>query len=158
MNTKTKAISQKETIKMRENQTRIIDIQGVQVEADLQSVEEVKSYKVGDSVKVRWKQTYSDNYATYPGVIINVTNFNNLPSIEILYVKSDYAGATIEFLTFNAKTEGVEITPVSEYESLFDRLDIQTKLDRVITLKEEELRILKAKKKAFLSCLPPLEG
>ena len=162
MNTKTKAISQKETIKMMEsqsqNQKRIFSVQGVQIEADPQSAEEVKRYKVGDAVKVRWKKTYSDSYDTYPGVIINFTNFDNLPTLEILYVRSDYSGASIEFLAFNAKSKGVEITPISEYESLFNRLDIQDKLDRAINLKEEELRILKAKKKAFLSCFSPLEG
>ena len=142
---------------MAENKTQVIDIQGVKVEADLQSVKGVKSYKVGDPIKVR-KHIYSDHYETYPGVIINVTNCDTLPTLEILYVRTDYSGTNIEFLTFNSKTTGVEIIPVSEYEALFDRLDILDKLDRTITFKEEELRILKAKKKAFLSHFPSLEG
>ena len=79
-------------------------------------------------------------------------------SVEILYIRTDYSGTNIEFLTFNSETKGVEIIPVSEYEALFDRLDILDKLDRTITFKEEELRILKAKKKAFLSYFPSLEG
>lgn len=142
---------------MAENQTHVIDIQGVKVEADPQSVKEVKSYKVGDPIKVR-KHIYSDHYETYPGAIINVKNCDTLPTLEILYVRTDYSGANIEFLTFNSKTTGVEIIPVSEYEALFDRLDILDKLDRTITFKEEELRILKAKKKAFLSYFPYLGG
>ena len=141
-----------------ESQKQVFNVQGVQIETDLQSAEEVNRYKVGDSVKVRWKKAYSDDDDTYPGVIINFTNFDNIPTLEILYVRSDYSGASIEFLTFNAKSKGVEIAPISEYEFLFDRLDIQDKLDRAINLKEEELRILKAKRKAFLSCFPSLEG
>ena len=143
---------------MTESQKQVFNIQGFQIETDLQSAEEVKRYKVGDSVKVRWKKAYSTTHDTYPGVIINFTNFDNLPTLEILYVKSDYSGASIEFLTFNSESKGVEIAPISEYEFLFDRLDIQDKLDRAINLKEEELRVLKAKRKAFLSCFPSLEG
>ena len=142
---------------MAESKTHVIDIQGVKVEADPQNVKEVKSYKVGDPIKVR-KHIYSDHYENYPGAIINVTNCDTLPTLEILYVRTDYSGTNIEFLTFNSKTTGVEIIPVSEYEALFDRLDILDKLDRTITFKEEELRILKAKKKAFLSHFPSLEG
>ena len=141
---------------MTENKTCVIDIQGIKVEADPQSVKEVKSYKVGDPIKVR-KNIYSNHYDTYPGVIINVKNCDNLPTLEILYVRTEYFGTNIEFLTFNSKTTGVEIIPVSEYEALFDKLDILDKLDRTITFKEEELRILKAKKKAFLSYFPSLE-
>ena len=63
-----------------ENKTNVIDIQGVKVEADLQSVKEVKSYKVGDPIKVR-KHIYSDHYETYPGVIINVNNMDSLPTL-----------------------------------------------------------------------------
>ena len=140
-----------------ESKTQVIDIQGVKVETNPQSVKEVKSYKVGDPIKVR-KHIYSDHYETYPGAIINVKTCDTLPTLEILYVRTDYSGANIEFLTFNSKTTGVEIIPVSEYEALFDRLDILDKLDRTITFKEEELRILKAKKKAFLSHFPSLEG
>ena len=143
---------------MTESQKQVFNIQGFQIETDSQSAEEVTRYKVGDPIKVRWKKAYSDDYDTYPGVIINFTNFDNIPTLEILYVRSDYSGASIEFLTFNSKTTGVEIAPISEYEFLFDRLDIQDKLDRAINLKEEELRILKAKRKAFLSCFQPLEG
>ena len=140
-----------------ESKTHVIDIQGVKVETNPQSVKGVKSYKVGDPIKVR-KHIYSDHYETYPGVIINVNNCDNLPTLEILYVRTDYSGANIEFLTFDSNTTGVEIIPVSEYEALFDRLDILDKLDRTITFKEEEVRILKAKKKAFLSHFPSLEG
>ena len=140
-----------------ESKTQVIDIQGVKVEADPQSVKGGKSYKVGDPIKVR-KHIYSDHYENYPGAIINVTNCDSLPTLEILYVRTDYSGTNIDFLTFNSKTTGVEIASISEYEFLFDRLDIQDKLDRAINLKEEEVRILKAKRKAFLSCFQPLEG
>jgi len=140
-----------------ESKTQIIDIQGVKVETDPQSVEGIKSYKVGDPIKVK-KHIYSDHYDTYHGVIVNIKNYEHLPTLEILYVRTDYSGANIEFLNFNSKTTGIEIIPVSEYEFLFDRLDILDKLDRAITFKEEELRVLKAKKKAFLSYFPPLEG
>jgi hypothetical protein len=128
---------------------RVIEINGVKMEVDLRNAKTVNSYKVGDTIKVL-KKNYSGSYDVHFGVIIGFTEFTELPTIEILYLKDNYSSADIDFLCYNAETEDVEIAPVHPYETLFSEASIVEKLDKQISNKEEELRTLRAKKAAFL--------
>ena len=99
-------------------------------------------------VKVLIKE-YS-GYNIYPGTIIGFTEFKNLPTIEILYVKDNYTAAEVSVLAFNENTTDVEIAPCPDYEVNFPAAELLGKIDRQIIQKEEEVRNLKSKREAFL--------
>lgn len=127
---------------------RIIEINGVKMEVDMRYATRVDTFKVGSPVKIL-KKNYSDSYDTYLGVIVGFTEFQNLPTIDVLAVKNDYA-ADMQFFTINANTKDIEIAQYNKYETLISKADIVKKMDRGIEQKEEELRTLEAKKKLFL--------
>lgn len=131
---------------MENTDKRIIEINGIKMEVDLRQARRVDCYRVGDSVKVLVKQ-YSDNYVTYPGVIIGFTEFQNRPCIDLIYVTRD---GDVVFKSYTQEDKDTEIAPFNEYEQLFEKVDIVEKLDRKIGKAEEELRMLKDKKNAFL--------
>lgn len=127
---------------------KVIEINGVKMEVDLRKAKTVNGYKVGDSIKVLIKD-YS-GYNVHHGTIIGFTEFENLPTIEILYVKDNYSSAEVSFLAFNEKTTDTEIAPCHEYELNFSAGELLGKIDRQIIQKEEEIRNLKSRREAFL--------
>ena len=127
---------------------KVIEINGVKMEVDLRKAKTVSEYKVGDSIKVLMKD-YS-GYNVHHGTIIGFTEFENLPTIEILYVKDNYSSADVSFLAFNDKTTDIEIAPCHEYELKFSSGELLGKIDRQIVQKEEEIRNLKSRREAFL--------
>ncbi len=127
---------------------KIIEINGVKMEVDLRKAKTVSEYKVGDSIKVLMKD-YS-GYTIHHGTIIGFTEFDRLPTIEILYVNDNYSLAEVNFLAFNEKTTDVEIAPCHEYELNFSAGELLGKIDRQIIQKEEEVRNLKSRREAFL--------
>ena len=127
---------------------KVIEINGVKMEVDLRKAKTVSEYKVGDSIKVLMKD-YS-GYSVYHGTIIGFTEFEKLPTIEILYIKDNYSSADVSFLAFNEKTTDIEIAPCHEYEVSFSAGELLGKIDRQIVQKEEEVRNLKSRREAFL--------
>ncbi len=127
---------------------KVIEIKGVKMEVDLHSAKNNSEYKVGDPIKVLVKD-YS-GYKVNHGMIIGFTEFEKLPTIEILYVKDNYSSAEVSFLAFNEKTTDIEIAPCHEYELNFSTGELLGKIDRQIIQKEEEVRNLKSRREAFL--------
>lgn len=124
----------------------IVEINGVKMEVDLRTATVVRDYRVGDAVKLLRKR-YSD-YETLPAVIVGFVAFQNLPTIELLSVSRN---GEVEFHSYNDKSEGLEIAPFNKMELTFSREAIVEKLQAVVTAKEEELRIARSKRDAFLS-------
>ena len=129
---------------------RIVEIKGVKIQVDLRQCKVIEEYKVGDQIKVLLKK-YSDTYESYPGVIVGFDDFPTLPSINIAYLKSDYSGAEVEFLTFNSQTKDVQIAPLNTLDRYFSKTDAIEKLDKKIEKLESEIAELKDKKKYFES-------
>lgn len=131
---------------MKKETARIIEINGVKMEVDLREAKQIDSYLVGDAVKVLVKG-YGDAYSVKHGVITGFANFNQLPTIEIMYI--EYGGAS--FVALNADTKGIEIVHSSKEERLFSKDDVLTQLNRDIGKKEEEYLSAKQKKEMFLA-------
>lgn len=123
----------------------IIEINGVKLEVDLREATVIENYKVGQSVKVLYKQ-YS-SYESQPGVIIGFSNYKMLPTIEIL--TCDYSGE-VKFRAYNAESKDIEIAPFNKYEKEFQYDDILRKLQGHINDYEERLRVAKSKYTAFV--------
>jgi nicotinic acid mononucleotide adenylyltransferase len=129
---------------------RIIEINGRKFEVNEADLKIVEGYKVGDTVKIL-KKTYSDNWESHFGAIIGYDNYQNLPTIRIMYLDVDYSETHIRFVTFNSKTEDVELAPLNEADLIqLDKARIVDMLNSQIEKKKQELEDAKAKKDYFL--------
>ena len=129
---------------------RIVEIGGVKVQVDLRNCKVIEEYKVGDGVKVLLKK-YSDSYESFPGVIVGFDDFPTLPSINIAYLRSDYNGAEVQFMTYNGQTKDVQIAPLNSLDRYFSKSDALEQLEKKITVKKNEIAELEQKKKYFES-------
>lgn len=130
---------------MEEHESRtLVEINGVKMEVDLRTARVVENYRVGDPVKLLRKR-YSD-YEVLPAVIVGFVQFQALPTIELLSIDRN---GEVEFHAFNEKTTEKEIAPFNKYELTFSRESVVEKLQTVVNVKEEELRVARAKMLAF---------
>jgi len=127
---------------------RIIEINGVKLEVDMSTAKKIDEYRVGDNVKVL-KKDYSGNYDVFAGVIVEFVNFKELPTMIIAVFRQDYGGARLDFINFNAKTEGVEITPCCEHELKLERCRVIDKFNQEIEKKRSEMEELINKREYF---------
>lgn len=129
---------------------RIVEINGVKLEVDMRSARRIDEFKVGDSVKVLDQR--NDKCEMRSGVITDFANFKDLPTIMVAVYKegSYWEKPTIEFIPFNAKTEGIEIVGVSAEEIIVSRDTVVQKFDDEIAKKRDELNDLIIKRDTFV--------
>lgn len=129
---------------------RIVEIGGVKLEVDMRSARRIDEFKVGDSVKVLDQR--NDKCDMRSGVITDFANFKDLPTIMVAVYKegSYWEKPTIEFIPFNAKTEGIEIVGVSAEEIIVSRDTVVQKFDDEIAKKRDELNDLIIKRDTFV--------
>lgn len=132
-----------------ENTKRIIEVNGVKLEVDLSNAKVISNYRVGDKVKVL-KKTY-DSYNVYPGIIIDFTEFQKLPTITVAYLVMGYSEAKIEWANYNQESQGIEIAPCENTWVPFTKSSIAQQMDREILAAEQKALDLKAKKDFFLN-------
>lgn len=130
-----------------ENQTRIIDVNGVKMEVDMRHVKVIENYKVGDNIKVLIKE-YSD-YKSYVGCIIGFDQFEKSPTIVIAYLKTDYLSASIQFLYFNQHTQDAEITTLNDWDIPVTKSDVLKKFNKEIEDAEQKIKETENKKEVF---------
>ena len=131
------------------DQNRIIEIKGVKLEVDLSNATKIENYKIGDNVKVL-RKGYGDNYSVQNGVIVDFVNFEVLPTIQIAVFKQDYSTSTIEFIDFNAKSEGMEICICSPHELRLEKNTVVEKMNNEIAKRQDEVADLVRKRDWFL--------
>lgn len=134
---------------MDENK-RIIEINGIKLEVDLRSARRIDEFRVGDSVKVLDNRSGKNEMKS--GVITDFANFKELPTIIVaVYKQGDYwTKPSIEFITFNSETEGIEIVGVSAEEIIVSRETVVQKFDDEIAKKRDELNDLIIKRDTFV--------
>lgn len=129
---------------------RIIEINGVKLEVDLRSARRIDEFRVGDSVKVLDNRSGKNEMKA--GVITDFANFKELPTMIVaVYKAGDYwSKPSIEFITFNSETEGIEIVGVSAEEIIVSRETVVQKFDDEIAKKRDELNDLIIKRDTFV--------
>ena len=134
---------------MDENK-KVIEINGIKLEVDLRSAKRIDEFSVGDTVKVL--DNRNDKNFVRTGVITDFANFKDLPTIIVaMYTPPDYwSKPTIEFIPYNANTEGIEIVGVSAEEIIVSRETIVQKFDDEISKKRDELNDLVIKRDTFV--------
>ena len=126
-----------------EGTKKVVEINGVKMEIDLSTARVIDEYRVGDNVKVL-RKTYN-GYEVLPGVITEFVNFESLPTIVIAVYKWQIYTSDIEFIYFNANTEGIEITPALEHEINLNRDSVVERFKDEIKKKRAEADELEAK-------------
>lgn len=129
---------------------KIIEINGVKLEVDLRSARRIDEFKVGDTVKVLDNRNNKNEMRT--GVITDFANFKDLPTIMVAIYKagSYWEKPSIEFVPYNADTEGIEIVGVSAEEVIVSRDTITQRFDDEIIKKRDELNDLIIKRDTFV--------
>jgi len=128
---------------------RIIEINGIKLEVDLSTARRIDEFKVGDNVKVL-RKGYGETFNVYAGVITEFVNFKELPTMIIAVFKQDYSGSDIEFINYNSKTEGIEITLCCEHELRLEKCRVIDKFNHEIESKQNVVDDLKRKRDWFV--------
>lgn len=129
----------------------VIEINGVKMEVDLRYAKRIEHIAVGSRVKVLRKK-YSDSYEVLHGVVIGFEPFKELPTIIVAVANVDYSEAKVEFVYYNAKSEGVEIVVACDDDlAALDKGDFIAKCDKEIAKKQNEIAELENRKAFFLA-------
>ena len=133
-----------------ENST-IIEINGVKLEVDLRTAKRVEELRVGSKVKVL-KKGYGNDYKVHAGVVVGFEPFENLPTIVVCYLDVDYSSAKLEFAHFNAKSnrEDLDIVAAIDDDLPCRKADVLDRIDAEIERKRKEIEDVEAKRAFFL--------
>lgn len=135
---------------MNEQKT-VIEINGVKMEVDLRHARRIENIGIGSRVKTLQKK-YGDSYEVRHGIVIGFEPFRELPTIIIAVANLTFNEAKVEFIYYNAKTEGVEVVVASDDDLIaLDKNDFVSQADRDIAKKRAEIDELEARKSYFLA-------
>jgi hypothetical protein len=129
---------------------RIVEINGIKVEVDLRTAKRIESFKVGDCVKILVKE-YSDNFKSYPGVIVGFDEFQNRPTIIVAYINSGYSSTELKFAYINRDSKEFELAALQDFETKVSFNEIQKQFDKKIQDKKDDLKKAIAEKEWFNS-------
>ena len=129
---------------------RIIEVNGLKLEVDMRYARRIDEFKVGDNVRILDKRNGKNEMRS--GVITDFANFKELPTIIVaVYKAGDYWSApTIEFLTYNADTEDVEIVGTNAEEIMVSKDTIIDRFNDDIAKKREQMQDLIVKRDTFI--------
>ena len=128
---------------------RTIEVNGVKMEVDLRYAKRIDTFRIGDSVKVLDKRSGKNEMR--PGVVTDFADFKDLPTMTIAIHKQDWWGMPdIEFITYNADTEDIEVVGVSAEELVVSKYTIVDKFEDAIRKKRAELNDLIVKRDTFI--------
>lgn len=118
-----------------------IQIKGRTFEAE--EPDEPGELRVGSKVRVL-KKKYDKSYDVFPGIVVGFDLFENLPSAVVMYAEVSYSGAELKWLTFNDKTEDVELA-AAQYEdkdlpTIEEAMQVFERQEAELVKKIDELR------------------
>ena len=131
--------------------TQIVEINGVKMEVDMRHAKVVHdNIRVGSAVKLLEKNSYGSP-EVYTGVVIGFLPFDEMPTIQVAYVKDSYASADLLFANVNEKSaDKFSLVPCYDDELPINREDMISKFDRKVQKAEAEIREIQDKKAYFL--------
>ena len=135
---------------MSEDQTRIIEINGIKMEVDLRHAKRVDTLRIGDKVKCLVK-SYGNQMNVHTGVVVGFEPFPSLPTIVVAYLDVGYA-AGIKIISINQNSTDIEIIPDIDNQSLeINKSDILALMDREMDKKQLELDEISKKRAYFIA-------
>lgn len=133
---------------MEEN-IRTIEVNGHKFEVDLRTAKKIESYRVGDKVKLLTKQY--DGYKVYPGAIVGIDSFKNLPTIIVAYIPSLFGNdGKLEFAYLNSQSKDTEICPMSEDDVLPNRETIVKYFNSSIKTLQAQIEAIESRRDYFM--------
>jgi hypothetical protein len=127
---------------------QIIEVNGVKLEIDTRYARRIEELRVGSRVKVLIEE-YSST-AVYPGIIVGFEPFASLPTIVIAYVKADYSDVGLKTISYNAKTEKVQIVASIDDDFSVSKSEVLGWFRRERQKLDEKRADLDAKEEFFL--------
>lgn len=79
-----------------------IEVNGITYSVD-ESMFITEEIKVGDEVQIL-KKTYSDQWETFPGVIVQILPFDEKPAVEVVYVDHSYSSVEVKTILITDDT------------------------------------------------------
>lgn len=128
---------------------QIIEVNGVKLEVDLRTARRIEELRVGSRVKVLDSTGYG-GAQVYPGVIVGFEPFASLPTIIIAYVKSDYSSVGLHTISYNAKSEKIEIVASIDDDFSVSKKEVLGWFDREEKKHRDGLSEIAAKREFFL--------
>lgn len=138
---------------MNEDFMRTIVINGMKVDVDMRTARKIDEFRVGDNVRIlHTDKDYNGEVKqkVKNGVITDFANFQDLPTIVIAEIASDYTGVDIQFVYYNEKSEGLEITYMSEEEAKISEKGVIELFNHKIEEAQNTLDKIKYKKNFFI--------
>jgi hypothetical protein len=133
-----------------ENTKQIIEVNGVKLEIDTRYARRIEELRIGSRVKVLDSTGYGGSQV-YPGIVVGFEPFASLPTIIIAYVKSDYSTCGLHTVSYNAKTEKIEIVASLDDDFSVSKAEVLGWFDREQRKSEQALAELAAKREFFLT-------
>ena len=131
---------------------RVIEVNGCKVEVDLRYAKRIDTFKIGDNVKILDRRNNENKMRC--GVITDFADFKDLPTMIIaVYHEGRYSWENdprIEFLTYNAETEDIEIVATSNEELLVSKDTIIQHFDDKILKASRELHDMIQQRDTFI--------
>lgn len=129
----------------------IIEVNGIKLEVDLRTAKRVDTLRVGDRVKVMLKG-YSSEYKVYPGTVAGFEPFQNLPTVIVAYLESDYSGSKLKFLYFNSQSKETEVIKAIDDDQLdIEKANILQHFDKEEAKIEAQLDEIRRTREYFLA-------
>jgi hypothetical protein len=125
-----------------------LEINGETFIVDKKKLKNLHSFRIGDIVKVL-KKSYSE-YNVYPGTVVGFEDFQELPTIVIAYIQTNYSNAKLEFLYYNKNSKDIAIAQSNDHYVSIERDTIVERMNREIQTKETELEEMKQKRNFFI--------
>jgi hypothetical protein len=133
-----------------EQQTTIIEVNGVKLEVDLRTAKRVDQLRIGDRVKCLAKNY--NGMSTHAGVVVGFEPFPSLPTIVVAYLDTGYASGTLKFQSFNKETKDFEIVSDLDNNALeVDKASILAGFAREEAKLEQDLQNVRDKRNFFLA-------
>jgi hypothetical protein len=134
---------------MTKETTQIIEVNGVKLEVDMRYARRIEELRIGSRVKVLDSTGYGDA-KVYPGVVVGFEPFKGLPTIIIAYIESSYSDAGLKTVSYNAKTEKIEIVASVDDDFSVSKTEVLGWFARERQKLDEKSREIDAKERFFL--------
>lgn len=134
-------------------ETTIIELNGVKLEVDLRTAKRVDTLRVGDRVKLLEKQ-YSNTIKIHPAIIAGFEPFPSAPTIIVAYLEFSYNSADVKFAYINTADEEskkFELVPSIDNDLPVDPGDILELMDREIARKQVDVDDMKRRREFFMT-------
>lgn len=131
-------------------QKKIIELNGIKLEADLRNAKVIETYKVGDNIKVLDK-SYSET-KIHTGTIVDFADFGDTQAVIVaVYKEADFWNPpTVSFVTVTEDNDKYSIAPIIADELRLSKDTIVERFNQEIAKHQREIDDLKLKKEMFI--------